>query len=220
MAFNLATEHVQDHAYFTALFHQMNNGGYEAMLYDLLHRELGDWHPRQIIKTAGLVDQQSRNLSPIDAWWIELIEGDTLPGGGPADPSIAPSGDWTDETCSGPVGANGEIDLSFGFGQKPQLKLRLFSSARKSSPELRNASDHFLGAELRTRGCIPVRHVAPERGRERGWKFPTLRQCREEWEALHPGWPWPEIKKETPENRLHMLAALLEPAFPRCSCSP
>jgi hypothetical protein len=203
---NLATDHVQDRTYFTALFHQMKNGGYEAMLYDLLHREIGNWHPRQIIRTAGIVDQQSRNLSPIDAWWIELLEAGVLPGGGPKEPNVAPSGDWTDEACGGSVGANGDIDFSsFTFGQKPQIQPGLYTSARKSSPELKNASDHSLGAELRARGCTHVGRVAMERGRANGWKFPLLRKCREDWEALHPGWPWPEIKKETPENRLHAI---------------
>ena len=96
VVFNLATEHAQDDAYFTPLWNQMNNGGLEAMLFDLLHRDIAGWHPRNLIKTAGLVDQQSRNLSPIDASWVEMIEADALQGGGdtPATAMIAPSNDW------------------------------------------------------------------------------------------------------------------------------
>ena len=129
---------------------------------------------------------------------------DRLPGGGPKDPSVAPSNDWDDERP--PIGANGEIDLgsSFTFGQKPQLKPRLYSTLRKSSPELRNASDHILGKELRARGCTPsaMSHLS-------GWakrvEVSDPAQMPRGLGSSHPGWDWPEIKKETPENRLHAI---------------
>jgi hypothetical protein len=41
----VADDHAQDDAWFKPLYEQLHNGGLEAMLFDLLQRDLGDWHP-------------------------------------------------------------------------------------------------------------------------------------------------------------------------------
>jgi hypothetical protein len=51
---DVADFHAQDPAWFKPLYAQMHGGGLEAMPFQLLHRDLGDWHPRQIIRTAAL----------------------------------------------------------------------------------------------------------------------------------------------------------------------
>lgn len=58
MVFDVGDARREDHAYFGAIQRQMDEGGYEAMLYDLLRRniELGP-DPRHIIKTAALFEQ-------------------------------------------------------------------------------------------------------------------------------------------------------------------
>ena len=59
---------------------EMGNGGLEAMLFDLLARPLGDWHPRQVVRTATLGQQQEESLAPLDAWWFELLQTGVLTG--------------------------------------------------------------------------------------------------------------------------------------------
>jgi hypothetical protein len=66
----VAETHRQDPEWFGPIYKQMQNGGYEAMLFELLHVDLGDWHPRQIVHTAALAEQQEESLSPLDAWWL------------------------------------------------------------------------------------------------------------------------------------------------------
>jgi hypothetical protein len=41
-------------AHFDALYHELDNGGIEAMLYTLSHWDLGRWRPRQIYETDAL----------------------------------------------------------------------------------------------------------------------------------------------------------------------
>jgi hypothetical protein len=94
---HLNDKYAQQKAYFKPFFDEMAHGGCAAMLYDLLRRELGDWHPREIIRTAGLVEEQNLNLDPFDAWWIDLLERQQLPGAGSREPNVAPSHDWEDE---------------------------------------------------------------------------------------------------------------------------
>jgi Family of unknown function (DUF5906) len=65
--------------YFNALYDEVENGGVEAMLYDLLHRDLGKWHPRQVYQTEGLRRQKERSLSPLNQWFVELLQQGKLP---------------------------------------------------------------------------------------------------------------------------------------------
>jgi hypothetical protein len=71
-------------AYFKALHHELGNGGLEAMLYDLLNWDLGDWHPRQIYETAGLRQQKELSLPPIAEWFVLVLEDGKLPGLSPS----------------------------------------------------------------------------------------------------------------------------------------
>src|SRR5262249_4480997 len=65
---NVSDVHLQDQAWFGPLYKQLRDGGYEAMLYDLLQMDLGDWHPRRIVRTAALAEQQEESLDPFDEW--------------------------------------------------------------------------------------------------------------------------------------------------------
>src|SRR6266487_2723713 len=66
--------HIQDDAWFTPLYAQLESGGYAAMLHDLLRRDVRDWHPRKFPRTDALVEQQRHSLSALDSWWVELLE--------------------------------------------------------------------------------------------------------------------------------------------------
>jgi hypothetical protein len=58
---NVASTEERD-AYFKALWAEMNGGGREAMLYDMQQMKLGDWHPRQVLKTAELQEQVRQGM--------------------------------------------------------------------------------------------------------------------------------------------------------------
>jgi hypothetical protein len=71
---NVSEEHKQDKGYFTALYAELADGGREAMLYDLLHMDLGNWHPRMIVNTDALVNQKIMSLDPKMRWWLDLLQ--------------------------------------------------------------------------------------------------------------------------------------------------
>jgi hypothetical protein len=56
----------QDLKYFAPLLDQLENGGYSAMLFELLHRDLEEWHPRRLPITDALREQQRQGLSALD----------------------------------------------------------------------------------------------------------------------------------------------------------
>ena len=61
-------------AYFEALHHELAQGGLEAMLYDLLDYDLGDWHPRQVYETDALREQKEQSLPPLEEWLVEVLQ--------------------------------------------------------------------------------------------------------------------------------------------------
>lgn len=63
----------QDLPYFAQLKSEIDNGGPEAMLYDLLHRDLSRFDIRQVPQTAALKDQKLLSLSPMMRWWMDKL---------------------------------------------------------------------------------------------------------------------------------------------------
>jgi hypothetical protein len=68
-----------DRGYFAALYAELNNGGLEALLYDLLHTDLGNWHPREIYETDALREQKVHSLSGEDEWLEAVLQEGALP---------------------------------------------------------------------------------------------------------------------------------------------
>jgi hypothetical protein len=70
--------------YFKALHGQIDNGGAEAMMWDLQLMDFGDWHPREIpeslLKGAALQQQQIKTLPPMEQWYLMLLHDAKLPG--------------------------------------------------------------------------------------------------------------------------------------------
>jgi hypothetical protein len=176
--FDVSDQQLQNEKYFTPLYEQLENGGYAAMLFDLLNRDLRGFHPRQLPKSGlGLLGQQRQNLYPLDAWWVELLETGQLEGADPIYPHRAVSNGYEDEI----------VELA-RYGETHIRRIRrrgLYDQARSIEPRLRNCSDHLLGHYLSERGCVAAKVL-----RRRGWHFPPLDECRRKWEERFPGWPW------------------------------
>jgi Family of unknown function (DUF5906) len=170
--------HIQDRTWFEPLYAQLDNGGYAAMLYDLLQHDIKGWHPRQVLRTGALLQQQQLSLDPLDSWWVELLEGGALEGADPNCPSHAVSNTY-----------DREIVESDGYGGKRTRHVKqpgLYDQARASSPRLRNyATDHLLGHFLTKQSCVSNKVL-----RRRSWWFPDLKEARQKWETRFPGWKW------------------------------
>lgn len=78
--FEVSSARMGDEAYFAALRAEMVGGGLAAMLHDLLHLNLKDWHPRKIVRTAALAEQKARSLDPRHEWWESVLQSGVLPG--------------------------------------------------------------------------------------------------------------------------------------------
>lgn len=77
--FDMGQAHLQDHRYFEAIDHEMENRGREALLHYLLNFDLSQVDLRSIPKTAALLDQQIESMSPEQAWWFDTLMSGQLP---------------------------------------------------------------------------------------------------------------------------------------------
>lgn len=67
--------------YFNELFYEMDHGGREAMLYDLLNVNLIGWHPRNDVpETQELLQQKAMNLNSLQTAMRTILEDGILPG--------------------------------------------------------------------------------------------------------------------------------------------
>lgn len=177
--FRVSELHRQDPDWFGPLYDEMENGGYEAMLHELLNMDLSDWHPRYVPTTEALVEQQMRNLDPFDDFILRYLEGGVLPGY-----LLGVS-----ETAKRP-----DVVLSYSQIDPDGRSLRdgLFDLARER-PGLRNIRDKEITEKLRADyGCQSWRS-----SRFRGWQFPPLLDCRALFEARYPDhqWQYPDIEE-------------------------
>lgn len=72
----------QNTEYFREMDEELDAGGREALLHDLLHFDLSQVDLRKIPRTAGLLEQKLRSLDSVDSWWFErLTSGATTRAG-------------------------------------------------------------------------------------------------------------------------------------------
>jgi hypothetical protein len=119
MVLNVGTKHQEDHAFFAAIDDELRAGGYEAMMFELLHRDtsLGP-NPLKTIKTAELFMQILRAQPPFVQYLHRILEEGRLP----------------QNTLSGPGSSTVRA---------------LLMDMRQQHPELQRFNDNALGMKLR-----------------------------------------------------------------------
>ena len=154
---DVSNAHQQDHAYFKALIEQMENGGYEAMLYDLLRWEYSLDDLRQAPKTSALLDQIKNTMDVAGKYWIERIEDGTLRNG--------------DEGWSGEISCQ---ELYEGYQE--------FAKALNAKFPLTPQQFGKIINQL----CPAVTKVRTNQGgyRVNVYRFPSLEECRKQFEMI------------------------------------
>jgi len=72
--------HMKDRPYFAAIEHQLENGGYAALLDHLLKFDLAAVDIGAIPITEGLLAQKLESLGAIERWWLTTLREGRLPG--------------------------------------------------------------------------------------------------------------------------------------------
>jgi hypothetical protein len=153
-------------AYFGPIWRELAEGGAAAMLYDLLQMNLGDWHPREVPTTSGLMRQKKESLRGNYQWFEALLQAGFLPRN-----EKRPNRISTYHLLKFIKGFRGldyateESLSSFLYGEMGFI------------PALSPQGNRYRGSN----------------GGPRGWEFPPLPDLRSRWETKFGGtWPWHE----------------------------
>jgi phage/plasmid-associated DNA primase len=65
---------IGDREYFAAIYREIENGGLEAMLFDLLHRDISNFDPRAVPLTEPLAIQKLHSLDTLHRWWLTCLD--------------------------------------------------------------------------------------------------------------------------------------------------
>lgn len=158
--FDVSDRCKENHEYFGEMAEELDEGGREALLADLLDFDLSSVNLRVIPKTKALLEQKIHTFSPVESWWFErLMEGTTR----------LKAVEWETEVSRQDLFAD-YLEKSDKVGIK------------------RRAQETELGMELR-KLCpaaqeARIRRMGPTgTERPRVWRFPPLDVCREAFEA-------------------------------------
>jgi Family of unknown function (DUF5906) len=70
--FKVSDAHRKDYDYFAAIDHELDNGGAEALMYELKNRDISKFNIRRAPATIGLIEQTMEGLPDLDKWWISV----------------------------------------------------------------------------------------------------------------------------------------------------
>ncbi len=156
----------QDAAYFDPIFTEMDSGGREAMLYDLLKRDLSRFNIRKPPASKALGEQKLQSMDPHHKWWMDKLVAGELLGS-----SLYPSVDhaW------GPIP---RVELHEDFVRELR---KIGVSRRSSQTELGALLPKLLppGFPKTNRRTVPG-----STSRSAEYEFPPLQDCRDHFEEL------------------------------------
>ncbi len=141
--FNVNDNRRDDRAFFRALNKQLENGGLEGLLYDMLHRDLGEKHPRDNVpQTEALAAQKEMSMSPEEAWWDSLLDEGELPR------PFAEPDDWANGPLTVDLQALHALYVDFvqrhKFGRARTAKSLAMAIKRKAGVERKQVDRKWL----------------------------------------------------------------------------
>ena len=73
LVIRVSEKHKEDYAYFLAIQRELDNGGYEALLYALLHEDLTDFNPRRLPSSADSFSIKMRSAESAHRYIYEAL---------------------------------------------------------------------------------------------------------------------------------------------------
>jgi hypothetical protein len=154
---DISEKRIQDHEYFKAIYQQMDSGGREAVLHDLLELDIGSFDLRKIPRTQALADQKIHSMSTAQKFWLEILRRG----------SLTPDNDeWAGEVQTSALYGQ-YLEFAKGLGDRYPLIDRQFTKEMKKLCPL----------VVRTRKIIQAKRL---------WvlQFPSIWECRDHFETV------------------------------------
>ena len=116
VVFDVSDERACDKTWFTPLYRDLNDGGTSEFLHFLQNLKLGDWHPREVLKTAEATEQQRMSGDSVSQWSQFCIDADAIIGG------RGSYGSETTHDLGTPISARALRDAYNGFCTQNSLR--------------------------------------------------------------------------------------------------
>jgi hypothetical protein len=157
----VSEKHKEDHAYFKAVQEELNDGGYEALLHDLLHEDLTGFNPRKLPSSSNSFSIKMRSADSPHRYLYEVLN----------------QGGFT-------IGKTIEGDLPVWQGQiSKETVYEDYVAWCQNSGEATLSKEQF-GKVIKK--FIPsVEEIRPGGTRKRCHKFPSLRQARNDFSKAY-----------------------------------
>jgi len=159
---NVSDSHRNDFEYFAAIDSQMREGGYEALLYELLNRDLCDTIIRNVPQTDALAEQKALTRRGVDALVEWLASEGSLPCADFTHPDIVITVD-------------------------PDRKETFYEMVKKIFPSLRYITPTTITRTLKSDWACQSWHST----KKRGVRFPPLPELRKLFTAKYGPIKWP-----------------------------
>lgn len=73
LVLDVSSQRKEDAAFFKAIIEQMENGGLEALMHDLLTEDLSDFNVRSVPFSESNFEQKLYNAGPVVQWWYGVL---------------------------------------------------------------------------------------------------------------------------------------------------
>lgn len=189
----------EDHAYFAAIAQELESGGYEALMHDLMHESLEGFNPRQVPATGASFDLKLRSADLVTQWLYELLNAGYHDFASYPPPRVF-GGALVDAPKSTEVEKVNSSGVTVETERLHDSYLSWCSVGRQARPETR---PQFIKRLKQLLPSMQETRPTTSRGRLRGYALPPLQDARTKFEANFklPGavqWEEPKAGKDAP----------------------
>lgn len=185
---DVSDQHKQDHIYFEAIFSQMENGGYEALLFFLQGLDLTGFNVRAFPDTDALKEQKLASLSEEDTWWLQKLQNGVV---------LQHHDEWEQEVAIDAI----EKDW-VDFARRWGLQYTRMNPGKLGKLITRVVPHRGKGSRKRMVNewdSAQQREVRVEK-RFNVYSFGTLQQCRDAWEKINGTIDWDAVDDSELKN--------------------
>lgn len=183
---DVGTGRQQDRPYFIAMREQLKNGGYGALLYDLMHFDLTSVDMGNLPETLALTQQKEISMDPIQTYWFTCLQqGNTL---------LMQKTGWqavvkTQELHEDCIRYLNQL----GYRRMPHLNA-FFRKIRELVPA-DSMQRKLIGAERQSAVTLPTLTEAR-------LHFDKVMRVNHEWLSFDMGEEFPELRKNDPPEEI------------------
>jgi 5S rRNA maturation endonuclease (ribonuclease M5) len=155
---DVSSKKIGDKVWFERIIEQMNNGGKEAMLYDLLKWDISNFDPRDFPRTPALAEQIIASMDSVQKFWYTALQAGEINS---KETSLFQYHDFGDWIATEDLYEAYEVFCKRIKERYPVISNVLMKNLKKLCPDMRGSKRSVEGR------------------RKQGYSLPDLERCKE-----------------------------------------